>query len=77
MKYQNSFKDPIRVPWVGIGILALFLAMIPIWPITGNWFGVPAWAAFALLVSILTSLFVAVVILRVWQDPDDQGEHND
>ena len=20
---------------------------------------------------------IAVVILRVWQDPDDQGEHND
>ena len=77
MKYQNSFKDPIRVPWVGIGILVLLLAMTPIWPITGNWFGVPAWAVFALLVSILTSLFVAVVILRVWQDPDDQGEHND
>ena len=77
MKYQNSFKDPSRVPWVGTGILALLLAMTPIWPITGNWFGVPAWAVFALLVSILTSLFVAVVILRVWQDPDDQGEHND
>ena len=76
MKYKNSFKDPIRAPWVGIGILALFLGMTPIWPITGNWFGVPAWAVFALLVSILTSLFVAVVILRVWQDPDDQGDHN-
>ena len=38
---------------------------------------IPAWAVFALLVSILTSLFVAFVILRVWQDPDDQGEHND
>ena len=67
----------IKEIYILIGILALFLAMIPIWPITGNWFGVPAWAVFALLVSILTSLFVAVVILRVWKDPDDQGEHND
>ena len=77
MKYQNSFKDPIRNTWVRFGIFILFLGMLPVWPITGNWFGIPAWALFAVLVSILTSLFVAVVILRVWQDPDDQGEHND
>lgn len=77
MKDQNSFKDPIRVPWVGTGILILFLAMAPIWPITGNWFGVPAWAVFAILVSVLTSCFINFVILRVWRDPGDEGEDND
>ncbi len=77
MKYQNRFKDPIRVPWVGIGILVLFLAMAPIWPLTGSWFGVPAWAVFALLVSILASVFIAFVILQVWRDPEDEGENDD
>jgi len=51
--------------------------MVPVWPITGNWFGVPAWAVFAVLVSILTSLFTAFVIVRVWHDPDELGENND
>ena len=77
MKYQNSFKDPIRNTWVHFGIFILFLAMVPVWRITGNWFGIPAWAVFAVLVSILTSLFTAFVIVRVWHDPDELGENND
>ncbi|MBC8283359.1 MAG: hypothetical protein H8E32_06055 [Nitrospinae bacterium] len=77
MKNKNSFVDPIRIPWVGIGIFILFLAMLPIWPLTGSWFGVPSWAAFALFISLLTSIFIAYVILRVWQDPDDEGEQDD
>jgi hypothetical protein len=74
MKKKNNFVDPIRISWVRVGIFILLLAMIPIWPISGNWFGVPAWAVFALLISILTSLFIAFVILSVWRDPDDDGE---
>ena len=77
MKNKNNFLDPIRIPWVGIGIIILLVAMIPIWPITGNWFGVPAWAVFELLINVLTSLFIAFVILRVWRDPDDEGKHDD
>ncbi len=77
MKNKNDFIDPIRIPWVGIGFLILFLAMIPVWPIQGNWFGIPAWAAFALLVSVFTSLFTAYVILSVWQDPGEGGEADD
>ena len=77
MKYQKSFKDPIQNAWVRFGIIILFLAMVPVWPITGNWFGIPAWAVFAVLVSILTSLFTAFVIVRVWHDPDELGENND
>ena len=77
MKYQNSFKDPIRNTWVRFGIIIIFLAMLPVWPITGNWFGIPAWAVFAVLVSILTSLFTAFVIVRAWHDPDELEENND
>ena len=77
MKYQNSFKDPIRNGWVRFGIFILFLAMVPVWPITGNWFVIPAWAVLAVLVSILTSLFTAFAIVRVWHDPDELGENND
>lgn len=73
MKNKNAipFADPIHKPWVGIGILILFLAMVPVWPITGSWWGIPAWAVFALFVSFLTSVFIAYVILRVWRDPDE------
>ena len=74
MNNKNIFVDPIRLPWVRFGIFILLLAMIPIWPISGNWFGIPAWAVFALLISILTSLFIAFVILRVWRDPEDYRE---
>ena len=74
MKNKNNFVDPIRVLWVRVGIFILLLAMIPIWPISGNWFGIPAWAVFELLISILTSLFIAFVILRVWRDPEDYGD---
>ena len=77
MKNKNNFVDPIRIPWVGTGIIILLVAMIPIWPITGSCFGVPAWAVFALFISILTSLFIAFVILRVWRDPDDEERHDD
>ncbi len=77
MKSKNSFIDPVYIPWVGVVIFILLLAMIPIWPLTGSWFGVPAWAVFALLISVLTSLFIAYVILGVWQDPDDEGEQDD
>ena len=77
MKNKNNFVDPIRIPWVGTGIIILLVAMIPIWPITGSCFGVPAWAVFALFISILTSLFIAFVILWVWRDPDDEGKHDD
>jgi len=76
MKSKSSFVDPAHCPWVGVGILTLFLAMIPVWPFEGHWLGVPIWAWFALLVSIFTSCFIAYVILRVWQDPDNEEEKN-
>ena len=76
MKNQNSFVDPAHCPWVGVVILILFLAMIPVWPFEGNLLGVPIWSMFALLVSIFTSFFIAYVTLRVWQDPDNEEEKN-
>ncbi len=66
-----EFSDPASKPWVWVGYALLFLALLPIWPITGNWWGIPAWAVFAVLVSALTSVFTAFVILRVWKDSDE------
>jgi hypothetical protein len=76
MKNENgsSFVDPIRKPWVSVGLLVLFFMLLPIWPIEGNWWGIPAWSLLALLASLLTSIFTAFVILRVWQDPDESME---
>jgi hypothetical protein len=74
IKTGSSFVDPIRKPWVSAGLLALFFMLLPIWPVEGNWWGIPAWSVLALLVSLLTSVFTAFVILVVWQDPDESTE---
>jgi hypothetical protein len=79
MKNKNgsSFVDPISKPWVGAGLLALFFMLLPIWPVEGSWWGIPAWACLALIASFLTSVFTSFVILRVWQDPDEPEESDD
>lgn len=77
---QLKRLDPATQPWVWVGFGLLFAAAIPIWPIPGDWWGIPAWAVFAVAVSALTSAFTAFVIFRVWRDPkttvssrDDDG----
>jgi hypothetical protein len=73
-KNESSFVDPIRKPWVGAGLFVLLITMLPIWPLQGNWWGIPSWSVFALLASFLTSVFIAFVILCVWKDPDEPAE---
>jgi hypothetical protein len=73
----SSFVDPIRKPWVGAGLLVLLFMLLPIWPVEGLWWGIPAWSVLALFASLLTSIFIAFVILYVWQDPDESEESND
>ena len=70
----STFRDPARNPRVWIVFIILIAAMVPVWPIEGSWFGVPAWAAFALTVSAVTSLFIAWVSLRYWRDGDNDKE---
>jgi hypothetical protein len=75
---QAIFVDPIRKPLIGSVFALLFAALVPLWPIDGNWLGVPAWAVFALFMSVLLSVFTAYVLLRIWQDPEDSaGENHD
>jgi len=76
-KNSSSFVDPICKPWVGLGLLALLFLLLPIWPVEGNWLGIPAWSVLALLASFLTSCFTAFVICRVWKDPDDSAQTHD
>lgn len=74
---EPEFSDPVTKSWVWIGFGLLFAALIPIWPITGNWLGIPAWAVFAVAVSALTSAFTAFVILWVWRDSKKPGLEED
>lgn len=76
---EAEFADPARTPWVWVGFALLFAALIPVWPIPGNWWGIPAWAVFAVAASALTSAFTAFVIFRVWKDPGTpvSGSHDD
>jgi len=69
-----GFRDPARSRGVWIVFFLLLAGMVPVWPIEGAWFGVPAWAAFALLVSTAASLFIAWVSLYFWRDGEEDGE---
>tara|TARA_B100001123_G_C14990307_1_gene899299 strand:+ start:264 stop:533 length:270 start_codon:yes stop_codon:yes gene_type:complete len=75
--HSKDFVDPIRKPWVGGFFLVLLLLMLPVWPVEGNWLGIPSWSLFALLAGFLTSAFTAFIILRVWKDPDESLERTD
>lgn len=70
----STFRGPARNPRVWTGFLILIAAMVPVWPIEGTWFGVPAWAAFALGVSAVTSLYTAWVALVYWRDDGPDTE---
>ena len=75
---QVIFVDPIRKPLIGSAFALVFAALVPVWPIDGDWWGVPAWAVFALFMSILLSMLTAYVILKIWYDPEDAlTEHNE
>jgi preprotein translocase subunit SecF len=45
--------------------------MTPFWPITGTTLRYPSWVVFAVFMSFLTSIFIAIVILFVWKDSED------
>ncbi|CAI2717208.1 hypothetical protein [Nitrospina watsonii] len=71
---SHTVSDALLPRWVWGVFLLLIVAMLPVWPLAGRWFGVPAWAAFALLVSVVTSGFIAWVTLFVWKNPDDDED---
>ena len=71
---KTAFQDPVKINWVWIGLVILILGMTPFWPITGSIFGFPRWAVFAVLMSSLTSLFIAGVIIFIWKDPEQKNE---
>lgn len=74
---DDLFVDPIRKPVIGSIFVLLFVALVPVWPLGGDWWEVPAWAVFALFASIFLSVFTAYVILRIWHDPEDMLSEND
>lgn len=74
-KPTSHTASDARLPrWVWGVFLLLIVAMLPVWPLEGRWFGVPAWAAFALLVSVITSGFIAWVTLFAWKSLDDDED---
>ena len=70
---KQRFVDPGQVPWVWVVFAILFAGILPLWPVTGTWLGLPAWAVFAVVMSFMVSVFTAYVILRVWQDLSDDS----
>jgi len=75
-QFPDSFTDPIRDRRVQMGIVCLLVLLVPVWPVSGSLWGFPAWAVFAVLASLLTSVFIAWVVLAVWRDPDSDHSEN-
>ena len=72
---EKGFVDPGRKPWVWTVFIFLIAAMLPVWPVSGTLWGLPAWAVFAVFVSALTSAFIAYVVIFVWRDNDEGGRN--
>ena len=70
---KENFIDPGRKRWVWITYILLLSGMLPVWPVRGIWFGLPAWALLAVFMSLIVSVFTAYVILKVWQEPGDDN----
>ncbi len=76
---QNSApnnRDPAQRPWVWVAFLLLLAGLIPMWPIEGLIFGVPTWAAFAVFMSVLLSLFATFVIFCSWPDSEEERSND-
>ena len=66
-------RDPAERPTVWIVFFILIAGLIPMWPMEGFIFGVPTWAAFAVLMSIALSLFATYIIHRLWPENEKKG----
>lgn len=60
--------------------IVLLLAAVPwYWPAddTTLWFGVPAWVCCAVVVSLLASLYTALLLARPWPHEGADGHDRD
>ncbi len=73
----SRFHDPSRQPWVWVGFLLLCAGAVPVWPVAGLWWGLPAWAVVSVGAVFLLAAFTAWVTLRVWKDPDEPSSGGD
>jgi hypothetical protein len=48
----------------------LVLFMLPLWPVEGTWFGLPAWVVLAILASATASGVTAWLALRRWPEQE-------
>jgi len=71
---SDSFIDPIRDRRVPVGFVLLLALLVPVWPLSGTLWGVPSWAVFSVFAGLLTSIFIAWVVLFVWRDSDKHSE---
>ncbi|MFQ5481486.1 MAG: hypothetical protein ACE5ER_01905 [Nitrospinaceae bacterium] len=55
------------------GIVLFWTLMLPIWPLQGTWLRLPAWAVFAVLVSLAAGVWIAWMALWRWRDPEEEG----
>lgn len=74
---EKGFVDPGRKLWVWVAFVFIIAGMLPVWPISGSLWGIPAWAAFAIFISAVASVFIAFVVLFVWRDPGEDDQERD
>ncbi|QPJ64798.1 MAG: hypothetical protein G3M78_05100 [Candidatus Nitrohelix vancouverensis] len=64
-------RDPGRIGWVWAVYLLLLLAALPVWPLPGMIWGLPAWAVTTVAVAAVTSAFTVFVLLKVWDEAEE------
>ena len=69
---KKQIEDPANKLWVWLVFIFLLVAMPPVWPVKGDFFGIPAWVIGAIAVSFITSGFICYVIFKIWRDPNER-----
>lgn len=76
-------REPVRRPWLFVGLLVIVLVGTPVWYPTGTIeplvFGVPYWFAISVASTLAFAAFVSWICLRHWNlvEPAEEAAARD
>jgi len=65
----------MRLSHLIAGCAACIALMLPLWPVAGEWWGLPAWVVWAVGASLGSAGWVLWALNRLW--PDETGDGDD
>ena len=74
MRDVSSSGDPVRKPVIWLGFILLLLLLPPVWAPAGFILGIPVWVVAALVSNLSVCGFTTYVLLRSWDDPEDNRD---